>query len=124
MSEWQLIINSSSYIDIEDFLQKKHKYKRHCLDISIFDQRQQNDYETSINDNGIISDTVEVTGEGLDNIDALECYFEGETSGGGKEKEVEAIKNIADGIVHVKFASVEGNLNTCIAIIKYYDFRC
>ena len=77
-------------------------------------KQQQNDYEISNNDNGITSDTVEVTGEGLDNIDALECYFEGETSGGGKEKEVEAIKNIADGIVHVKFVSVEGNLNTAI----------
>ena len=62
----------------------------------------------------IIPDTIEVTGEGLDNIDALECYFEGETSGGGKEKEVETIKNIADGIVHVKFVSAEGNLNTAI----------
>ena len=62
----------------------------------------------------IIPDTIEVTGEGLDNIDALECYFEGETSGGGREKEVKVIKNIADGIVHVKFASAEGNLNTAI----------
>ena len=75
----------------------------------------QDDSHSLINEqDAIIPDTIEVTGEGLDNIDALECYFEGETSGGGKEKEVETIKNIADGIVHVKFASVKGNLNTCI----------
>ena len=56
----------------------------------------------------IISDTIEVTG--LDDIQAIELYFEGRTSGGGKDKEVECIKKIDDGIVHVKFASIEGKL--------------
>ena len=61
----------------------------------------------------IIPDIIEVTGENV-NTDILEMYFQGVRSGGGREKEVEWIKIVDDGVAHVKFVSTEGMYNNSL----------
>ena len=55
----------------------------------------------------VLADMIQVTGD-LPDIDLLMLYFEGVNSGGGEEKEVEWIKTIKEGVVHIKFANKEG----------------
>ena len=66
----------------------------------------------------IIPDIIEVTGENV-NTDVLEMYFQGVKSGGGRDKEVEWIRNVDDGVVHVKFVSTEGMYNISFTPLMY-----
>ena len=66
----------------------------------------------------IIPDIIEVTGENV-NTDVLEMYFQGVKSGGGRDKEVEWIRNVDDGVVHVKFVSTEGMYNISFTPLVY-----
>ena len=77
-------------------------------DSSQLPQEEEEDDTNCVNDNSII----EVTGENISNTDVLEMYFQGVKSGGGKEKEVEWIRHVDDGVVHVKFTSTEGMYNS------------
>ena len=104
-------------LDIEGFLQQKHKIKRQPVDISLHkplssnkNSCHQQDEKTSITSqpDDIIPDTIEVTGEDISNAEVLELYFQGVTSGGKREKEVEWINCVDDGVVHVKFLSSKG----------------
>lgn len=54
-------------------------------------------------------DLIEVTFDTDIDTDTLQLYFESKRSGGNKTKEVESIKTIEQGVVHVKFKSSEGN---------------
>ena len=54
-------------------------------------------------------DLIEVTFDTDIDTDTLQLYFESKRSGGNKTKEVESIKTIEQGVVHVKFESSEGN---------------
>ena len=103
-------------LDIEGFLRQKHKIKRQPVDISLHKPSSSNknschqqDEKTSITSqpDDIIPDTIEVTGD-ISNVEVLELYFQGVTSGGNREKVVEWIKHVDKGIVHVKFLSSEG----------------
>ena len=77
-------------------------------DSSQLPQEEEEDDTNSVNDNSII----EVTGENVSNTDVLEMYFQGVKSGGGREKDVEWIRHVDDGVVHVKFTSTEGMYNS------------
>ena len=66
----------------------------------------------------IIPDIIEVTGENV-YTDVLEMYFQGVKSGGGRDKEVEWIRNVDDGVVHVKFVSTEGMYNISFTPLVY-----
>ena len=54
-------------------------------------------------------DLIEVTFDTDIDTDTLQLYFESKRSGGNRAKEVESIKTIEQGVVHVKFESSEGN---------------
>ena len=73
--------------------------------------------DESTKDN-IIPDIIEVTGEDV-NTAVLEMYFQGVKSGGGREKEVEWIKHVDDGVVHVTFVSTEGMYNISLTPLMY-----
>ena len=87
--------------DLESFIHQTHKIKGRLVEITVSEELPQLD---------IIPDIIEVTGENV-NTDVLEMYFQGAKSGGGREKDVEWIRNIDDGVVHVKFVSTEGMYN-------------
>ena len=100
-------------LDIKRFLRQKHKIKNQPVDISVYEPschscyQQDEEMSMSLADD-IIPDTIEVTGENISNTDLLEIYFQGTNSGGKREKEVEWIKRVDKGVVHVKFLSSEG----------------
>ena len=70
--------------------------------------QQDEKISTTSQPDDIIPDTIEVTGEDVSNTEVLELYFQGVQSGGKREKEVEWIKHVDEGIVHVKFLLSEG----------------
>ena len=76
--------------------------------------------DESIKDN-IILDIIEVTGENVNtlNVNILEMYFQGVKSGGGRDKEVEWIRLVDDGVAHVKFVSTEGMYNISFTPLMY-----
>ena len=107
-------------LDIEGFLQQKHKINKQLVEISVhnplFPNKNscyQQDEKITITSqpDDIIPNTIEVTGEDVSNTEVLELYFQGVQSGGKREKEVEWIKHVDEGVVHVKFLSSEGE--TC-----------
>ena len=101
--------------DLESFIQQRHKIKGQLVEITVSEElpqlEEEDDDDTKSVQVDIIPDIIEVTGENLNNTDVLEMYFQGVKSGGGREKEVEWIRNIDDGVVHVKFISTEGMYN-------------
>ena len=70
--------------------------------------RRDNETSITLQPDNIIPDIIEVTGEDISNTERLEIYFQGVHSGGKREKEVEWIKYVDEGVVHVKFLSSEG----------------
>ena len=90
-------------IDAEGFVKKKHRIGRHWFQVEM-------DHPASPSTPSsppILADTIQVTGD-LPDIELLTMYFEGMKSGGGEEKEVESIKTVKEGVVHVKFSTEEG----------------
>ena len=90
-------------VDVECFVKKKHRIGRHWFQVEI-------DHPVSpstLSSLPILADTIQVTGD-LPDIELLNVYFEGVKSGGGEEKEVESIKTVKEGVVHVKFSTKEG----------------
>ena len=71
----------------------------------------------------IIPDLIEVTGADGMNNDLLEMYFEGKRSGGGREKEVEWIEDVGDGVIHVKFSEAKGTHSIKACITQPYLHR-
>ena len=69
---------------------------------------QLNEITTTSQPDDIIPDTIEITGEDVNNTEVLELFFQWVYSGGKREKKVEWIQCIDEGIVHVKFWSSEG----------------
>ena len=100
--------------DLESFIHQTHKIKGRLVEITVSEElpqlEEEDDDDTKSVRVDIIPDIIEVTGENV-NTDVLEMYFQGAKSGGGREKDVEWIRNIDDGVVHVKFVSTEGMYN-------------
>ena len=90
-------------IDVESFVKKKHRLGRHRFQIKIDHPSS----PTTPSSPPILADTIQVTGD-LPDVEVLLFYFEGVKSGGGEDKEVEWIKNVSEGVVHVKFSTKEG----------------
>ena len=90
-------------IDVEDIVKKKHRIGRHRFQVEI-DHAAFPSIQSSP---PILVDTIQVTGD-LPAIELLTMYFEGIKSGGKEEKEVESIKTVKEGVVHVKFSTKEG----------------
>ena len=97
--------------DVNSFLQRRHKISGQLIEITVCNEPPQHGQEDNdakpVKDN-IIPDTIEVIGEDVSNIAMLEVYFQGLMSGGRRDKEVEWIKCVAEGVVHIKFSSTEG----------------
>ena len=97
--------------DVNSFLQRRHKISGKLIEITVCKeppQHEQEDNDAKPVKDSIIPDTIEVTGEDVSNTAVLEMYFQGLKSGGGRDKEVEWIKCVAEGVVHIKFSSTEG----------------
>ena len=91
------------HVDVEDFVKKKHRINRHWVQVEIDHPAS----PSSPSSPPILADTIQVTGD-LPDIELLNVYFEGVKSGGGEEKEVESIRTVKEGMVHVKFSTKEG----------------
>ena len=90
-------------VDVEGFVKKKHRIGRHWFQVEMDHPAS----PSTLSSPPILADTIQVTGE-LPAIELLLLYFEGVNSGGGEEKEVNSIKNVKEGVVHVKFSTKEG----------------
>ena len=99
---------------MKSFLQQKHTIKKRPIEISQMIVDELPKFEDN---DDITSDMIEVTGEDVSNTDILEIYFQGVKSGGQREKEVEWIKHVKHGVVHVKFMSSLGMFNMNIPTI-------
>ena len=90
-------------VDAEGFVKKKHRIGRHWFQVEMDRPAS----PSALSSPPILADTVQVTGD-LPDIALLLLYFEGVNSGGGEDKEVASIRNVKEGVVHVKFSTEEG----------------
>ena len=73
------------------------------------DEDDESDLDSSNPRLDIIPDLIEVTCEGPSvDEEILEMYFGGKKSGGKREKDIESIEEIENGIYHIKYESEEG----------------
>ncbi len=70
------------------------------------DEDDESDQETPPLD--IIPDLIEVTCDGSVEVEILEMYFGGRKSGGKREKDIESVVEIENGIYHIRYESEEG----------------
>uniref|UniRef100_A0A1X7UHJ5 Poly [ADP-ribose] polymerase n=1 Tax=Amphimedon queenslandica TaxID=400682 RepID=A0A1X7UHJ5_AMPQE len=97
---------------IKEFLKKKHKIRKQQIEIKLTDPPDPVSVSTSTATPDALElkyypDLIEVTFDDDIDTDRLELYFESKQSGGKKEKNVESIKIIEEGVIHVKFKSSE-----------------
>ena len=82
--------------------------------------RHDSEIATTSQPDDIIPDAIEVIGEDVSNTEILELYFQGVQSGGKREKVVEWIQYVDEGIVHVNFLSSEGKNIIYLENITYF----
>ena len=101
------------FTGIKEFLKNKHKIKKQQIEIELTDPPDPASISISTATPDALGldyypDLIEVTFDDDIDTDTIQLYFEGKRSGGKKEKIVESIKTIDEGVIHVKFESPDG----------------
>ena len=113
------------------FLKNKHKIKRQQIEIKLTDPPDPVSVTSATTPDALrldyYPDLIEVTFDNNIDADTIQLYLEGKRSGGKKEKIVESIKTIEEGVIHVKFESPDGMKKSKVyrAIHNIFiNFRC